>query len=289
MEERAPGKEDETAPPESPEAAPQGRSLKQAVITALILVGLMAIAYVIGVRGFFVLASTVVGLALFELLDALKRKGRRPSVVLGLAGAVGMFAVAYSQRHALYGVVLAAVLIGGFLWALRPTRGSYAMSDVAWILLGVAWVAGGGAGAISILVLEPGGLNLLVGFVLTVACGDIGAYFVGTTFGKHKLAPSISPGKSWEGFVGGVAGSLLGGLLFAGLLEELAIIDGLAMGAICGLIAPVGDLVESLVKREIGIKDSGRILPGHGGFLDRLDAILFSAPAVYLYLLFIVF
>ena len=289
MGERAPGHEDETAPMGSPDAAPQGRSLKHAVVTALILVALMAIAYVIGVRGFFVLASAVVALALFELLDALKSKGRRPSVALGLAGAGGMFAVAYAQRPALYGVVLAGVLIGGFLWALRPPRGSYAMSDVAWILLGVAWVAGGGAGAISILVLDPGGLNLLVGFVLTVAAGDIGAFFVGTTFGKHKLAPSISPGKSWEGFVGGVAGSLLGGLLFAGLLEELAIVDGLAMGAICGLIAPVGDLVESLVKREIGIKDSGRILPGHGGFLDRLDAILFAAPAVYLYLLFVVF
>ena len=89
--------------------------------------------------------------------------------------------------------------------------------------------------------------------------------------------------------MGGVAGSLLGGLLFAGLLEELDVIQGLGMGAVAGLIAPVGDLVESLVKREIGIKDSGRLLPGHGGFLDRLDAILFASPAVYLYLLFIVF
>ncbi|MDQ4095394.1 MAG: phosphatidate cytidylyltransferase [Actinomycetota bacterium] len=289
MGERAPGHEDETASPGSPEAAPQGRSLKQAVITALVLVGLMALAYVIGVRAFFVLASTVVGIALFELLDALKRRGHKPSVLLGLAGGIGMFVVAYLERPALFGVVLAGVLIGGFLWALRPVRGPFAMSDVAWILLGVAWIGGGGAGAISILVLDPGGLNLLIAFVLTVAAGDIGAYFVGTAFGRHKIAPSISPGKSWEGFVGGVLGSLAFGLLVGNVLDELTLLDGVAIGAISGFISPVGDLVESLVKREIGIKDSGRILPGHGGFLDRLDAIIFAAPAVYLYLLFAVY
>lgn len=289
MGDRAPGHEDETAQPGSPEAAPQGRSLKQAVITALVLVGLMAAAYFIGVRGFFVLAGVVVGAALFELLDALKRTGHRPSVLLGLAGGLGMFIVAYLGRPALFGVVLAGVLIAGFLWALRPRRGAFAMSDVGWILLGVAWIGGGGAGAISILVLEPGGLNLLIAFVLTVAAGDIGAYFVGTAFGRHKLAPSISPGKTWEGFVGGVVASLAFGLLVGGLLDELRLLDGLALGAISGFISPVGDLVESLVKREIGIKDSGRILPGHGGFLDRLDAIIFAAPAVYLYLLFVVY
>ncbi|MDQ4143200.1 MAG: phosphatidate cytidylyltransferase [Actinomycetota bacterium] len=290
MGESAPAGGDETTPLASPEPAPPGgRSLAQAVVTALILVGLMAVFYLLGVRGFFVLASLVVGTALFELLDALKRTGHDPSMVIGLAGGFAMFGVAYSQRPALFSVVLATVLVLGFLWALRPNRGPVPASDVAWTLLGVAWIGGGGAGAISILVLDPGGLDLLIAFILTVAAGDIGAYFVGTAIGKHKLAPSISPGKSWEGFIGGVVGSLLGGLLFAGLLDELNLLHGAAIGVICGLISPVGDLVESLVKREIGIKDSGRLLPGHGGFLDRLDAILFAAPAIYLYLLFIVF
>lgn len=290
MGERAPGHEDDTVPPSHPEsAASGGRALGQAVVTALILVGLMAGAYLLGVRAFFVLAASVVGFALFELLDALKRTGHRPSTILGLAGGFGMFVVAYLERPALFGVVLAGVLIAGFLWALRPPRGPYAMSDVAWILLGVAWIGGGGAGAISILVLDPGGLNLLIAFVLTVAAGDIGAYFVGTSLGRHKLAPSISPGKSWEGFWGGVVASLAFGLLVGSMLDELTLVDGVAIGAISGFISPVGDLVESLVKREIGIKDSGRILPGHGGFLDRLDAIIFAAPAVYLYLLFAVY
>lgn len=290
MVERAPEHHEEVAPLSNPEpSAPGGRHLGQAVVTALILVGLMAGAYALGVTAFFVLVCVVVLMAVFELLDALVQTGHKPSIPLGLAGGLGMLVVAFAERAALYGVVLAAVLVLGFLWSLRPKRGKSATSDVAWTLLAVGWVGGGGAGAVSILVLDPGGLNLLVGYVLVVAAGDITAYFLGTAFGRHKLAPSISPGKSWEGFVGSLLGSLLAGLAFGGLLEELNLVQGLTMGAIAGAIAPVGDLVESLAKREIGIKDSGRILPGHGGFLDRLDAILFAAPAVYLYLLFIVF
>lgn len=282
--------EPEAARLTSPEPAPTGgRPLGPAVVTALILVAMIAAFYALGVRGFFVLVCAVVLTALFELLDALIQAGRKPSLVIGLAGGLGMLAVAYSGRPAFYGVVLAGVLVGGFMWALRPQRGDTPASDAAWTLFGVAWVAGGGAGAASMLTLDPGGLNLLVAFILIVAAGDIAAFFVGTNLGRHKLAPSISPGKSWEGFLGGVMGSLLGGLLFGSLLDELTLQHGLAIGAICGLISPIGDLVESLVKREIGIKDSGRLLPGHGGFLDRIDAIIFAAPAVFLYLRFVVF
>ena len=285
-----PDDQDEAAPLTSPEPAPAGgRSLTQAVITALALVGLMGICYLLGVRGFFVLVCIVVLTALFELLDALLQTGHKPNPVLGIAGGLGMLSVAYSERFALYGVVLAAVLVGGFMWALRPGRGTSPATDAAWTLFGVGWVGGGGAGAASMLTLDPRGLNLLVSFILIVAAGDIAAYFIGTAFGRHKLAPSISPGKSWEGFFGGILGSLSAGLLFGSLLDELTLQHGLAIEAICDCIAPIGDLVESLVKREIGIKDSGRLLPGHGGFLDRIDAIIFAAPAVFLYLRFVVF
>ena len=285
-----PDGQDEDVPLTSPEPAPAGgRSLTQAVITALALVALMGVFYLLGVRGFFVLVCIAVLTALFELLDALLQTGNKPNPVLGVAGGLGMLAVAYSERPALYGVVLAGVLVGGFMWALRPNRGTSPATDAAWTLFGVAWVGGGGAGAASMLTLDPGGLNLLVSFILIVAAGDIAAYFIGTALGRHKLAPSISPGKSWEGFFGGILGSLAAGLLFGSLLDELTLQHGLAIGALCGCVAPIGDLVESLVKREIGIKDSGRLLPGHGGFLDRIDAIIFAAPAVFLYLRFVVF
>lgn len=266
---------------------PGGRSLKQAVITALILLGLIIVCALLGNFAFFVLATTVIMIALFELYDALLQTGHRPNIYFGLACGLALLIVAYLERPALIAVVLAATMYGAFALALRPKRGASPSSDVAWTVLGVAWIGGGGAGAVSILTLDDG-VMLLIAYVLITALDDIGGYFAGTRFGKHKLAPSISPAKTWEGWVGGFLASLAGGLLFAFLLESLDPLHGLAIGAISGLLAPVGDLIESMAKREIGIKDSGRLLPGHGGLLDRLDAILFCAPAVYLYLRFAV-
>lgn len=268
---------------------PGGRSLTQAVVTALILLALVVVCYLLGRTAFFVLATTVVLLALFELLDALVQKGHRPSIPFGVLCGFGMLYAAYVERPALFPVVIAATLFGSFLLALRPERGPTPATDAAWTVFGVVWVGGGGAGAVSILMIEPqDGTFLLIATFLSIAVGDICAYFIGTRFGRRKLAPSISPGKSWEGFIAGIFGSLAGGALFAGLLFDLSLPEGLGIGAIVALLAPAGDLVESLAKRELGIKDSGRLLPGHGGFLDRLDAIVFCCPVVYLFLRFIV-
>ncbi|MFN2390015.1 MAG: phosphatidate cytidylyltransferase [Actinomycetota bacterium] len=263
-----------------------GRRLAQAVVTALVLLALVIVCYLLGRTAFFVLICAVVLVALFELLDALVQAGRRPVLPYGLACGFAMLLVSFLRAPRLLGAVLAVTMIGAFLLSLRPGRGPTPASDAAWTLLAVGWVGGGGAAATSIMML-PGGLRLLVAFVLTTALDDIGGYFAGTAFGKHKMAPSISPSKSWEGFVGGFCAALAGGALFAAMVPELDLLEGLSIGVIAGLLAPVGDLVESLAKRELGVKDSGRLLPGHGGFLDRLDAILFCAPVVFLYLAFV--
>jgi phosphatidate cytidylyltransferase len=265
------------------------RSLAAAVATAVFLLGLIALAYVLGDVAFFFLALTVVLIALFELYDALVQSGRRPNIPFGIACGAALMAVSFLDRPALIPVVIATTSFGALLLALRPSRGQTPASDAAWTVLGVTWLAGGGAAAVAMLKLPANGLKLLIGFVLIAAVDDIAAYFAGTAFGSHKMAPTISPAKSWEGFAGGLAGALAGGALFGLWLTELTPLEGLAIGGICGLLAPAGDLVESLVKRELGIKDSGRLLPGHGGFLDRLDAILFCAPAVYVFLRFVVF
>jgi phosphatidate cytidylyltransferase len=265
------------------------RSLKAAVATALFLLGLIALCYVLGRTAFFFLALTVVSIALWELMDALAQSGRRPSSIAGVASGAALMTVAFLERTELLAVVILAAVYLSFLFALRPGRGATAATDAAWTIGGVAWIGGGGAAAVAMLRLPSGGLRLLVGFVLVTAVDDIAAYFSGTALGKHKMAPSISPAKSWEGFAGGLAGALGGGAVLGLLVSELTTLEGVAIGGICGLLAPAGDLVESLVKRELGIKDSGRLLPGHGGFLDRLDAILFCAPAVYVFLRFVVF
>jgi phosphatidate cytidylyltransferase len=263
--------------------------LLQAVVTAVVLIGLLIGFYLLGASGFFVLICGVVLMAIFELLVALKRSGHRPIVSFGLACGFGMLVVAYLERPAFFGVVLAVTVFGSLLLGLRPKRGPTPSSDAAWTILGVMWIGGGGAAATAITRLEPGGLDLLVATVGIVAIDDITAYFAGTAFGKHKIAPSISPAKSWEGFAGGALAALGAGVVASLILDELTLVHGLDIALIVGLLNPVGDLVESSAKREIGIKDSSGLLPGHGGMLDRLDAIIFCLPAVYLYLRFVVF
>jgi phosphatidate cytidylyltransferase len=266
-----------------PTDKPSGRSLRAAVITSLTLLAVAIVCALIGEIAFFFLIVVLCTAALYELFTGLKQAGRRPFVPFALLAAVAMMTVAFFESFRLLGAVVAVTVFGSFLAALRPTRGATPMTDTAWTVLSVLWIGGGASGAIAIMVLDDG-IFLMIGFALSVAADDIAAYFVGTRFGTHKMAPSISPAKSWEGFAGGIGGALFGTFLFFVFIHGLEPVHGLGLGLLIGLLAPVGDLIESMAKREVGIKDSGTLLPGHGGVLDRVDAIVFCAPFVFLYL-----
>jgi phosphatidate cytidylyltransferase len=122
-------------------------------------------------------------------------------------------------------------------------------------------------------------------FTLTIVWfGDTGAYFVGKSIGKHKLSPVVSPNKTWEGSFGGIIASLIAGYLATLYIPTLAIKVALPLAMVAGAFGQIGDLAESLLKRSYGVKDSGSIIPGHGGILDRIDSILFAAPLVFMYL-----
>ncbi|CAN5754308.1 hypothetical protein BH18ACT15_BH18ACT15_06200 [soil metagenome] len=267
--------------PGEPHPAPVGRSLAHAVVTGAALLVVVAVCFALGERAFFALICVVVVGALLEVFDTLRRSGRQASTVIGLTAGLALQGAAYSGRAALLVAVAVAGGYASWLWALRARRGPQPASDAAWTIFAVAWVGGGGAAAVGVLGL-PGGLGLLVAFVLVAAAADIAAYFVGTRLGRRRMAPSISPGKSWEGCAGGLAAAVGAGVVAGALLAELALWQGLALGALVGALGPLGDLVESVFKREMGLKHSGRVLPGHGGLLDRIDAMVFSAPAAFL-------
>jgi phosphatidate cytidylyltransferase len=135
--------------------------------------------------------------------------------------------------------------------------------------------------------LEPaaGGAKLLIILFALTWAGDAGAFFAGSLLGKHKLWPAVSAGKTWEGLVGGFISTLLIAQVAAAWIDIWDWRDGLIVGALIGVFGPVGDLVESAIKRGAGVKDSGVFLPGHGGVLDRIDSILFTAPILYYYVL----
>jgi phosphatidate cytidylyltransferase len=279
----------EELPPLSDPGAPAKRSLGAAVATGLILVAVIVTAIILGKTAFFVLAATVVSLSLWELMDALTRVGRRPATYVALLGGMAVMTLAFLERPTLVAVAIAFTALATMLWTLLPGRGESPASDAGWTLLGVLWISGGGAAAVSLLTLSEDGVLWLLSLILVVAVDDIFAYIGGTNLGKHKLAPSISPGKSWEGVIVGSTMALIMGGVVGLMMFDISVWDGLALGAIGAVFNPVGDLFESMAKREIGIKDSGRLLPGHGGMLDRLDAILMCAPGFFLYLRLVVY
>jgi phosphatidate cytidylyltransferase len=162
-----------------------------------------------------------------------------------------------------------------------------ATSSFAVTLLGVAWVGGGIGCLLLICDIPEFGFWAVMAVLFTVFAADTGAFFVGRTFGRHRMSPAISPNKSWEGFVGGVLAAV--GMSFVILYRDrdefLTIPESLVLGLVIALAATLGDLFESAVKRDLGVKDSGRLLGGHGGVLDRVDSLLWAGPAAYFALL----
>ena len=131
----------------------------------------------------------------------------------------------------------------------------------------------------------PGMINPIIGMVLLIWTNDTFAYLTGAQFGKHKLLPEVSPKKSWEGFIGGAVMTLVVAWLLSMWLTTLTLRDWIALALIASIIGTIGDLFESMIKRNLGIKDTGNIMPGHGGFLDRFDAFIFCIPFLFAYLM----
>ncbi|HZD23888.1 MAG TPA: phosphatidate cytidylyltransferase, partial [Acidimicrobiia bacterium] len=165
-------------------------------------------------------------------------------------------------------------------FSLTPRRN--ALANTAITAVGMAWT---GMLAFAVLIADgPHPVSHIFFLVLVIATSDVGAYFVGRALGRRPLAARVSPNKTVEGFIGGLAF----GLIVAAVLavfppwEEIGIIRALVIAGVVGILAPIGDLAESMVKRNLGVKDMGSVLPGHGGMLDRVDGFLFAVPAVYI-------
>jgi len=227
----------------------------------------------------FALAAVAALVALHELYWMTRTL--RPVVLAGYLGALA----------ALLGATLGgpAWALGGFFSTLALafvfkgvswTRQSTAVS-VSLTALGAGWIGLGLAHAVLLRDITEHGLLAAYTVLLAVWAGDAAAYLVGFLFGRHKLAPSVSPGKTWEGLVAGSAATI--GVTFIALYKAgfLSIPESLVLGVVIAAAGPLGDLFESAIKRDMDVKDSGRLLGGHGGLLDRIDALLFSWVAAY--------
>jgi len=207
----------------------------------------------------------------------------RPVSLAGYAGLAGvLYAVEVSGLLWAVGAILGTLALAFLLKGLGGTQGSPTVA-VGTTVLGAMWI-GLGLGCVLLLRDIPDfGFEVALAVVLAVFGDDTAAYAFGRLFGRHKLAPAISPGKTWEGFVAGTAAAVA--VCFIALYQDrgvfLTIGEAVLLGLAVAVAAPLGDLFESMLKRDMGVKDSGRLLAGHGGMLDRIDAILFAFPAAY--------
>ena len=245
------------------------------------VVGLPAVLGLVWLGGWWLCGLLVAaGLVALHEFYALAR-ALRPLVLAGYAGLVlALLGAQLEGPTWMLGGFVATLALAFLLKGVSDTRQSLTVA-VATTVLGVAWI---GLGLAYVLLLrgipEHGRLAVLT-VLLTVFAADTLAFFTGRLVGRHKLAPVISPGKTWEGLVASTVAAVL--VPFFALYHQhfLSVGESLVLGAVIAVAAPVGDLFESAVKRDFGVKDSGRLLGGHGGVLDRLDAPLFAAVAAF--------
>lgn len=222
-----------------------------------------------------------------EFFRICRMGGRMPNETLGLVSALLFPAAAYFHGIVACAFVVLLLLVSCACWYVFAPRANVA--DVAVTAFGPLYTSLAFATLILIRKVDPGMTGALVtfGVMFSVWVNDAFAYFVGSALGAHKLAPRISPNKSVEGFLGGLVGSVLVWVLLAAfVLTDLSLPVAALFGAVVGVVGVVGDLFESRLKRGAGVKDSGNVLPGHGGLLDRSDSMLFGSTAA-LFLLFL--
>jgi CDP-diglyceride synthetase len=227
-----------------------------------------------------VLVSIIVSLGVIELCGALRTQGYRPAGLIALLGSVGLVLGAYHAGESAFAAVTALVIPITLLWYLAGVSKARPAPGVAstFLVFGYVGIMGGFAG---LILAQPDGIGLLLGVVLCCVGYDIGGYLAGSRFGRRHIAPSISPNKTAEGLLAGMAASVVIGFVLVGSISPWGRFNALALGVVVAVLAPLGDLCESLIKRDLEVKDLGGLLPGHGGVFDRFDAMLFSLPAVY--------
>lgn len=263
--------------------------LKRTVTAALLLAGLIFVLWADGSIPWFAFGAAVAVLfALHEFYGMVSASGKgKPAVWLGLALALLFIFQPLSSRSDYVDILITASVVLPLLWVMLRKNRDGACTSWAFTLAGVMYLGWLASRYVALMELPQGRDWVILALFPTFAC-DTSAYFVGRALGRHKMAPGISPGKTWEGAVGGLIGAVAVGLGVAWLFKlPIGVLQTFGLSLAIALFAQVGDLVESLFKRNMGAKDSGKALPGHGGMLDRIDSVVFAGLVVYYYVIWL--
>jgi phosphatidate cytidylyltransferase len=272
---------------QDPDGGGGDRNLVQAVAVGVGLAALAVAALLIGPLAALALIALVTGVASIELLDAMRKAGTHPAVLFGISAAVAMPLAAYAQGEQAIPLVMGLTIVFGFLWYLAGADTHRPVLNLGLTMFNVFYI--GGLAAFGALMLTfDNGNELLLATIAIVAASDIGAYFggkqLGNKFIKDRMFHPASPKKTWEGVAVGVVAAVAAAvaLKYAGISNfSDSLTHAILLGLLLGMMAPIGDLAESLTKRDLGVKDMGTLLPGHGGILDRVDGLLFALPAAF--------
>jgi phosphatidate cytidylyltransferase len=274
-----------------------GRDLRAAVVSGVTLLAVAAGSLFFVKSAFMLVVATAVVLAVWELHQGLLAKGIDIPEQPLMIGGVVMVAVAYFWGAPSLVTATAVSALAIMLWLLRrgvdgfvrnATAAAFVLVYVPFLGSFVALMLAEGDDWTSVMHFDDG-IRGIITFVLVTIASDIGGYHTGVLFGKHPMAPVISPKKSWEGFAGSVLFCIVVGIVLVVWLLDGHWWVGLLLGLIAPVMATLGDLVESVIKRDLGLKDMSQIIPGHGGLMDRLDSLLATIAPVWLLLHYLVF
>jgi phosphatidate cytidylyltransferase len=261
-----------------------GRNLPAAIGVGLALGALITVPLFSPYRWLFIgVLVLAVAIGTWEVTQALRTLGAQPPLAPLMLGGAAMTVLAYRSGPSALFVALVLTVLASLVWRLADPAEGF-LRDVAAATFTACYVPFL-AGFAALLAVPDDGPRRVTAFIAVVVCSDVGGYAAGVLFGKHPMAPTVSPKKSWEGFAGSLTACALAGAVFFWLLFDANPLLGVVYGLAVVGVATLGDLGESMVKRDIGIKDMGTLLPGHGGIMDRLDSLLPTAPVAWLLLL----
>jgi phosphatidate cytidylyltransferase len=259
-----------------------GRNLPAAIAVGVSLVLVVLASLTIWPQAFLGVIVLAAGAGVWEMTRALRASGADAPLVPLLAGTVLMTGLAWWAGPDALILGLVVTVLAALVWSIADGRQALRRDLTASVMTAVYVPFMINFAVLLLLPLDNrDGVWRVLCTLLAVVLSDTGGYAAGVFLGKHKMAPSISPGKTWEGFGGSVCASALGSALLLYFLLDIPVYWGLLFGAVLSVVAVVGDLAESMLKRDLGVKDMSNLLPGHGGVMDRLDSILFAVPTAY--------
>jgi phosphatidate cytidylyltransferase len=260
-------------------------SVSKATLTGVLLAAVVFAIFLWGTIPVAVMVLVVLGLAAAEAYAAFRTVGAHPASILGIVAVLTLGVAVYNKGEAAFGAITVLLVIFGFIWYLSAPRRIDVLDGLGSTLFVYAWI--GVFGSYALLLISPNtfvhkhGLAFLFGAIVLTIANDTGALFVGRWLGRHPLNTSLSPNKTIEGTLGGTLITLIVGVAILPLISPWGHRSGLEAAVALCVVIPLGDLFESMVKRTLGVKDLGRLLPGHGGMLDRIDGLLFALPTMY--------